>query len=318
MTSLILGCGYIGAALAARLAGTGERVVALDNGFATDLTTLRALSDQPRAPFELIQADIRDAAALQHAFERAAPVRTVYLLAAQASAHPDAAPAEYTEETNLRAPRLVCDAALAHGAPAVVYGSSFHVYGAGPAGAVDESRPYGALRDLAHLSKVYAEKLGELYARERGLPFSPVRLGIVYGPGPVLKRDLRFVTVPHAFCLRLLRGEAPRMDPSGAHPQGFVHLDDAVEALISARVDQGYAPANAVTEVLTVPEVLERITEAARRRGLHVPPPSTVKPSVTERFSVTSRLDGTWTPRRLMRPTAVPLLEALAAMETAA
>ena len=93
-----------------------------------------------------------------------------YLLAAQASAHPQAAPPEYTEETNLRGPRLVFEGALRHGRPPVVYGSSFHVYGPGLQGEVDESRPYGALRDLAHLSKVYAEKLGEMMALTEGCP----------------------------------------------------------------------------------------------------------------------------------------------------
>ncbi|MGH2354689.1 MAG: NAD-dependent epimerase/dehydratase family protein, partial [Chloroflexota bacterium] len=185
----------------------------------------------------------------------------------QASAHPEAAPAEYTEETNLRGPRFVFEAALRHRSPPIVYGSSFHVYGSGLAGEIDEGRPYGVLRDLSHLSKVYAEKLGELYAATRGLSVTPVRLGIVYGLGPVVKRDLRFVTVPHAFCLRALAGQPLRIHPSGMAPLAFVHLDDAVDALRLAAEPRGYAPANAAAEVATALEVARLVQAAAWSSG---------------------------------------------------
>ena len=118
-----------------------------------------------------------------------------------------AAAPEFTEDTNLRGPRLIFETAAGQGAPPVVYASSFHVYGPAPQGNVGEHSPYGAIRDLSHLSKVYAEKLGEMFSMTRDLPVSPVRLGIVYGVGPVMKTDLRFVTVPHAFCLRALAGK---------------------------------------------------------------------------------------------------------------
>ena len=231
MATLVLGLGYLGAALARDLLAGGEAVVGLDNGFATDWPAVEGLGADLPGRFTLLRGDLRDASALEEAFRAAAPVRTVFLLAAQASAHPQAAPPEYTEETNLRGPRLVFEGALRHGRPPVVYGSSFHVYGPGLQGEVDERRPYGALRDLAHLSKVYAEKLGEMMALTEGVPCSPVRLGIVYGLGPVTKSDLRFVTAPHAFCLRAIAGEPLPIHPAGLHPAGYVHLADAVAAL---------------------------------------------------------------------------------------
>ncbi len=214
MATLIFGLGYIGAALASELRRSGRSVVGVDNGFATDWPALERLGDGPGGRFRLLRGDVRQAPDVTAAFLAAGTgeegVDAVYLLAAQASAHATAAPAEYTEETNLRGPRLVFEAALRHGSPPVVYGSSFHVYGPQPGGEMDENHPYGPLRDLAHLSKVYAEKLGEMYATTRGLTVVPVRLGIVYGLGPVIKRDLRFVTVPHAFaCAPWLESPSP-------------------------------------------------------------------------------------------------------------
>ena len=313
MPSLILGVGYLGAALAGRLCASGRDVVGLENGFATPWNSLDALCAAVGERFTLLRGDVREPADLERAFDAAAPVDVVYLLAAQASAHAGVAPPEYTEETNLRAPRLILDAALRHGGPPIVYGSSFRVYGAPLTGTVTEERPYGAFKDLSHLSKVYAEKLGELYAGEHGIGFAPVRLGIVYGVGPVMKHDLPFMTVPHAFALRARRGEPLTVNPEGASPLGFIHLDDALSALVAAR-SGGYAPANAVSELLSVLDVASAIVAAARGRGVEcaVSAPSPLMP--TEGPHVSSRLVSTgWHPTRSLAETADELLDYYAA-----
>jgi nucleoside-diphosphate-sugar epimerase len=310
VATLILGLGYLGAALARDLLAEGEAVVGLDNGFATDWPAVEGLGATLPGRYTLIRGDVRDAAALEDAFRAAAPVRTLFLLAAQASAHPQAAPPEYTEETNLRGPRLVFEGALRHGRPPVVYGSSFHVYGPGLRGEVDERRPYGALRDLAHLSKVYAEKLGEMMARTEGLPCSPVRLGIVYGLGPVTKSDLRFVTAPHAFSLRAIAGEPLPIHPAGLGPAGYIHLPDAVAALrLAAGLpsrETPYVPANAVSETASALDVARLVQRAAWAAGydatlrLHTPETPATGGDKTvggQAFTVRSVLDGAgWRP----------------------
>lgn len=315
MSVLVIGAGYIGAALVAACLRDGERVVALDNGFATDLDAVARLGAP--ADLDLLAGDIRDRATIDHAFRVAADVTAVYLLAAQASASPDAASADVTEEVNLRGPRHVLEAAVAHARtrveapPPVVYGSSFHCYGPNPEGSVDETRPYGAQGDLSHLSKVYAEKLGEMHAGRDGITFVPVRLGIVHGVGPVMKRDYRFVTVPHAFCLRRLAGEPVVVTASGARPLAFCHLDDAVDALrrATAGVAPGtYAPANAAPEVLTAHEVRAVVDAAARASGLDVPDEDAPPPPAS-RFTVTSRLvEAGWVPRRTLRDSVAEVL----------
>ena len=307
MTVLVIGAGYIGAALIAACLRDGDRVVALDNGFATDLDAvqrLRTLGD-----FTFIRGDVRDRGSVDEALRIAGDVAVVHHLAAQASASPDAAAAEFTEEVNLRGPRHVIEAAVAYGRargnlpPPVTYASSFHCYGPELTGIVDESHPYGAQGDLSHLSKIYAEKLGEMHAQRDRIRFVPVRLGIVYGVGPVMKRDRRFVTVPHAFCLRRLAGEPVTVTSSGARPLAFCHLDDAVSAMRVATIGlapEAYAPANAATEVLTAYDVRDAVDHEARRLGIPVADDGPT-PETPVRFSVSSRLYGVgWEPRREM------------------
>lgn len=269
MAVLVAGLGYMGAALAEELLLRGETVVGLDNRFATDAAALDRLA---RAGVRLVDGDIAEPAEVQWAFERA-PIETVYAFAAQASAHPNAAPADYTERTNLQGPRVLLDAMRRNGAGTIVYASSFKVYGEHLAGVVDEGRPYGAFRDLSHLSKVYAEKLLELYAGVHGLRCLALRFGIVHGRGPVLKTDARFMTVPHRFCLQAARGEPLTVFGGGRAPAGFVHLADATRATLAAAAHAdfaGYVPLNVVGEVASVAEVAGFVAEAGTARGLDV------------------------------------------------
>lgn len=304
MVSLITGVGYIGSALARTLLDQGETVLGLENGFSTRPSPPRRLADD--AGWRLVRGSVNSAGSIDRAFAvagRGERIETVYHLAAQASAHPEAARPSYTEATNLVAPRLVLEAAARHRVGRFVYGSSFRVYGDDLIGTVDESCPYGRIGDLSHLSKVYAEKLVEMLSRQHELPAANVRLGVVYGLGPTMKRDPRFLTVPNLFCLRAARGEPLVVRPGANRPIGFLHLDDAVEALlVAARLgaEPGARTYNAVSEVLTVGEVAGIVGACARRRGLPVrvegaaPPPDS-------RWSVRSGLDSLgFRPRRAM------------------
>ena len=267
MTVLVTGIGYIGAALAAALLARGERVVGLDNRFSTDDAALAGLV---AAGLVLIEGDVADPATVEAAFAHG-PFTTVYHFAAQASAHPDAAPADYTERTNLQGPRVVLDAMLRHGTRTIVYASSFKVYGERLRGTIDETQPYGTFRDLSHLSKVHAEKLLEMYAGLHGLRCLALRFGIVYGLGPVFKTDPTFMTAPNKFCWQLARGETIAVFGGGRLPAGWLGLDDAVAATLAAADNAaftGYRALNVVGEIASVAEVATLAREAAAARGL--------------------------------------------------
>ncbi|MBA2448439.1 MAG: NAD(P)-dependent oxidoreductase, partial [Chloroflexi bacterium] len=294
----------IGSALARTLLDRGERVIGLENGFSIQPSALRRLADDPG--WQLVRGSVNSVGSIERAFAaagRGERVETVYHLAAQASAHPEAARPSYTEATNLVAPRFVFEAAARHRVERFVYGSSFRVYGDDLAGTVDERRPYGRIGDLSHLSKVYAEKLVEMLSRQHELPAANVRLGVVYGLGPTMKRDPRFLTVPNLFCLRAARGEPLVVHAGANRPIGFLHLDDAVEALlVAARLgaEPGSRAYNAVSEVLTGGEVAGIVAACARRRGLAVRVEGAA-PSPEMRWSVHSGLDDMgFHPRRAM------------------
>jgi nucleoside-diphosphate-sugar epimerase len=300
VVSLITGIGYIGAALAEALLANGEHVVGLENGFSTDPAVVTRLAKDPR--LTLVRGSINSARSIERAFQAAGgPVDAVYHLAAQASAHPQAAPPTYTEQTNLMAPRLVYEAAASRGARALVYGSSFRILGDTLAGIVGEDTPYGSIGDLSHLSKVYAEKLFEMLAGQPSVsgqppvPVANVRLGVVYGLGPIMKHDPRFLTVPNLFCLRTVTGQPLQVHTGANRPIGFLHLDDAVQALrVSANLARargsGAQFVNAVSEVLGVGEVAAIVQQAAISRGL-TPQIEGAGPLTVPRWSVASSLD---------------------------
>ena len=271
MAVLLIGVGYIGSQIAVALLERGEEVVAIDNFFSTDSKAVRRLSKNPG--FHLIRGDVADPRTLDKVFSAGVALTVVYHLAAQSSAHPDAATPDYTERTNLRAPRLLLDAMLAHGVSTLVFGSALKVCGDALLPLVTESTPYGVFHDLSHLSKCYVEKLMEMYADIHGVRCIAVRLGICYGVSPVMKQDPKFMTVVNKFCRQAVCGQPLAVSRSGLLPQGFIHVEDAAAALIQAaeaRDLQGFAPVNAASEVESVLEVAQMVGAAAARRGIAV------------------------------------------------
>ncbi len=247
---LILGAGYIGAALAERALGEGWAVTLADNWYATRREQLRPL-DERGARVET--ADIRNRAELDRLLAER-PDR-VYLLAAQASRPLSELDPDYTEETNLLGTRRVAEALADSGTPAVVYGSSLHVYGDSPNGEVDVDHPYGEQRDLTHLSKIYSELCLQLYARRAGFDLAILRLGIVYGPSPVEHEREESQTVVDKF-RRLARGGDPLpLNDGGRATIGVVHVDDVARLLLASPWEGGVSIANVAAEAVTVADV---------------------------------------------------------------
>jgi nucleoside-diphosphate-sugar epimerase len=246
MRILVLGAGYVGARLAELALDRGDEVILADNWYATDRAQLAGLQERGAA---VESADIRVEDDVTRLFD-AEPDR-LFLLAAQASRPVSEREPDYTEETNATGVRLVAEAVAARGGPAVVFGSSLHVYGAGLEGEVGPDRPYGAQEDLAHLTKVYGELVLGLHARRAGFGLSLARLGIVYGPSPVEHDRPDSVTVVDKFRRLVAAGEEPTLDAGGRATIGVVHVEDAARALLDAEP----GATNVAAETITVGDV---------------------------------------------------------------
>jgi nucleoside-diphosphate-sugar epimerase len=247
---LILGAGYLGAALAESALEQGHSVVLADNWYATDLEQLDGLK---HAGAVLHTADIRNREDLDSLLAQR-PQR-VYLLAAQASRPLADRDPDYTEQTNLTGARRVAEAVAAAGGPALVYASSLHVYGSPLRGRIGPDHPYGPQGDLAHLSKVYAELCLGMYARGAAFDLALLRLGIVYGPSPVEHEQPESQTVVDRFRRLAARGQKLPLDDSGKATIGVVHVEDATRILLESPGGRGISAANVAAETVTVADV---------------------------------------------------------------
>jgi dTDP-glucose 4,6-dehydratase len=249
---LVLGAGYVGAAVARLALERGAEVVLADNWTATAREQLDGLE---RAGARVETADIRDREALDLLLA-GGPERVV-MLAAQASRPISERDPDYTEQTNLTGARRVAEAIAASTATAVVHGSSLHVYGGALAGEIGPDAPYGEQNDLAHMSKVYAELALGMHARRGGFGLVNARLGIVYGPSPVEHDAPDSQTVIDKFRRLAAAGEPLTLDGGGRATIGAVHVDDAARVLLDHPVPEpgGVANLNLAAETLTVADV---------------------------------------------------------------
>lgn len=247
---LVLGAGYVGAALAEHALSEGVEVTLADNWYATERSELASLEVRGA---RVETADIRDRRSLDRLLAEG-PAR-VYLLAAQASRPIAERDPDYTEETNLLGTRRVAEAVAAAGVPELVYASSLNVYGGSLSGAIDAHRAYGLQGDLAHLSKIYGELCLEMYARRTGFGLALLRLGIVYGPSPVEHARPESQTVVDKFRRLAAAGEPLPVDDGGRTTVGVVHVDDVARIMLDSPPERGVSAANVAAETVTVADV---------------------------------------------------------------
>lgn len=247
---LILGAGYIGAALADRTLAAGGSVVLADNWYATERSQLAALEG---AGAVIETADIRSRADIERLLEMR-PSR-VYLLAAQASRPLSELEPDYTEETNVTGARRVGEAIARAGGPPLVFASSVHVYGADLRGKIGPEQAYGDQTDLAHLSKIYAEQALGMQARRSGFDLAILRLGIVYGQSPVMHERPESQTVVDKFLSLAADGRPLPLDDGGRATIGVAHVDDVARILLEAPARAGVSVANVAAETVTVADV---------------------------------------------------------------
>lgn len=212
------GCGFIGVNVGRHLGATGYRTVAFDNFSSGKAEDARAAGYD-----DVVEGDIRDAAALSAAIDGA--VGVVHLAAHTGVVDSVTDPA-YDADINITGTMNALIAARDGGASAFVFASSGAPLGSvNPPGheglAARPLSPYGA-------SKLAGEGYCSAFAGSYGLATTSLRFTNVYGPYSYHKGSV----VAH-FMKRIMEGEPLIVYGDGGQTRDFLYVDDLCSAVLA-------------------------------------------------------------------------------------
>jgi UDP-glucose 4-epimerase len=224
------GAGFIGSHLCDRLLEEGHRVVAVD-----DLATGRrenlskAFGRQDTFTFEEI--DVRTEGLLD-VFNRHRP-EVVMHLAAQAGVRPSLEDPDHDASVNIMGTLNVLRSAAASGTRKVVYAASGGtLYGEPTNVPVREPSADGSHPESPYgISKKVVLEYLSFYARQRGLDFTALALGNVYGPRQDPTGEAGVIAI---FASSMLAGKTPTIFGDGEQTRDYVYVEDTVEAFAAA------------------------------------------------------------------------------------
>jgi UDP-glucose 4-epimerase len=214
------GAGFIGSHLADRLLAEGHRVISVDDlttGRIANLVDARGYGKE----FTFFNMDVR-ADGLRPLFERHKP-EVVFHLAAQSGVRPSIGDPVLDASINLMGTLNVLECAAGVETRKVVYAASGGtIYGEPRRLPAKESR------------KVALDYLG-FYQRYRGLEYTALALGNVYGPRQDPHGEAGVIAI---FASKMLAGEPVTIYGDGNQTRDYVFIDDVVHAFVQA-VDRG-------------------------------------------------------------------------------
>ncbi len=264
MTDRVLvtgGAGFIGRHVARALLQRGHEVRVLDS-LIEQVHGAGAERDPVLSEVELVQADVRDAAAVARAL---AGVSRVVHLAAEVGVGQSMYAIERYVSVNDCGTAVLMQALIEHPVERVVVASSMSVYGEGlyrtragqvmddvlrpPAGSVPGWDPCDAdgapllpiptpewkrtnVGSVYALSKYAQERLVLTVAPAYGMQGVALRLFNAYGPGQALSNP--YTGVLAIFASRIQNNERPLVFEDGEQRRDFVHVEDVAEAFMLA------------------------------------------------------------------------------------
>jgi nucleoside-diphosphate-sugar epimerase len=222
------GAGFIGSHIVEELLRRGERVRVFDNfstGKRENLDDARVAS---LAKVEIIEGDIRDAAAVKAATEG---VDFVLHQAALPSVPRSILDPLTTNEVNVTGTLNVLVAARDANVKRVVYASSSSVYGNSPTLPKHEGMQTHPLSPYA-VSKLAGERYCVAFYHVYGLPTVCIRYFNVFGH----RQDptSQYSAVIPKFVAAMLRGESPTIYGDGLQSRDFTHVANVVRANLLA------------------------------------------------------------------------------------
>ena len=223
--------GFIGSHVVDALLARGDRVVGVDNfdAFYDPAIKRSNLGAALRSPsFRLIEADIRDEAAMRDAMRTDRPDVLIHL-AARAGVRPSiAAPALYAD-VNVRGTSVLLEAARDAGVERVVFASSSSVYGDTSPVPFRESDPAVTPVSPYAATKRAGELLCETFAHlEPRLRIVSLRFFTVYGPRQ--RPDLAI----HKFARLIDAGRPIPVFGDGTTSRDYTYVSDTVQGVLAA------------------------------------------------------------------------------------
>lgn len=220
------GAGFIGSHLAELLISEGHDVVVVDNMTSGRLSNLAPIEESPK--LSVIDADIRDVAALRPAFDG---VNWVFHLAGLADIVPSIEmPAQYYS-TNVTGTFNVLECAREAGVSRLVYAASSSSYGVPDVYPTPETAPIQPQYPYA-LTKSMGEELVLHWARVYGLPTVSLRLFNVYGMRS--RTTGAYGAVFGVFLAQKLNGRPFTVVGDGTQTRDFTNVADVAAAFLRA------------------------------------------------------------------------------------
>ncbi len=229
------GLGFIGSNLAARLVDLGAQLLLVDSlipKYGGNLFNIASFEDQLRVNI----ADVRDEHGLRYLVKGQ---EVIFNLAGQVS-HTDSMADPYPDlEINVRSQLSLLEACR-HGNPdaKIIFTSTRQIYGRPEYLPVDELHPLQPT-DVNGINKLAGEWYHIVYNRVYGLRTVSLRLTNTYGPRMRVK-DARQTFVGW-WLRRLIEGQPLQIFGDGLQVRDFNYVDDVVEALLRAAMNDDAA-----------------------------------------------------------------------------
>ncbi|HSW00818.1 MAG TPA: GDP-mannose 4,6-dehydratase [Sedimentisphaerales bacterium] len=230
MKALVTGAaGFIGSHLTERLLKDAWTVVGIDSfdAFYDPAIKRRNIAGSLSHPaFRLLEADIRDRAAMERAVEPGTDV--IIHLAARAGVRPSIAEPALYADVNINGTVTLLEAARERGIPKFVFASSSSVYGN------NRKVPFSEDDNVDFPISPYAatKKAGELichtYHHLHGLAINCLRFFTVYGPRQ--RPDLAI----HKFARLIEDGKPIPVYGDGTMMRDFTYIDDILNGVVAA------------------------------------------------------------------------------------
>ncbi len=215
------GAGFIGSHIVDLLVAEGHEVAVIDN-----LISGKRANLNPAARF--YEVDIVEPG-LQQLFETVRP-EIVYHQAAQPSVKASTDDPCYDAQVNVLGLLNVLEACAATGVRKVVFASSGATYGNPDYLPMDEAHPQRPESPYG-ITKAMAEQYLKYYALDRGVKYTALRYGNVYGPRQDPHGEAGVVAI---FVRQLLTGRVPVIHWDGEQVRDYVYVGDVAQANLLA------------------------------------------------------------------------------------